>query len=167
MADAATRQRLANIFGAKSCSWVIQHPAHRSGSGFAPVVPSVYLLAPAFRPQASIFLGFLPTLVVTGVVLDPMVAKHLQHPAWTQYATEKGPGANRSVFMPQVEPAKLDPVLLVLRPELGALGEPWGWCESPFPSSHANILPSKPTRTHIFLYEVKGLKVFIYRCGAT
>ena len=163
MADAATRQRLANIFGAKSCSWVIQHPAHRSGSGFAPVVPSVYRLSVS-NPQLT---GFLPLPVIFWVVLDPMVTKHLQHPARPQYATEERPGLDRLLLVPEVEPTKFDPVLLVLRPELRALGEPWGWCESPFPSSHVNILPSKPTRTHIFLYEVKGLKVFIYRCGAT
>ena len=167
MADAATRQRLENICGAKSCRRLIQHPAHKSGSGFAPVVPSVYRLSSSFRPQSSIFLGFLPTLVVGRVVLDPMVAKHFQHPAGSDHATEKGPGLDSSVWIPQVEPAKLDSELLVLRPELRALGEPWRWCKSPFPSSHVNILPNKPARTHIFLYEVKGLKVYIYRCGAT
>ena len=163
MADAATRQRLANIFGAKSCSWVIQHPAHRSGSGFAPVVPSVYRL-PVSNPQ---FTSFLPLPVIFRVVFDPVVAKDLKHPAWTDHATKERPGLDRTVRIPQVEPAKLDPVLLVLRPEPGALGESRGWCESPLSSSHVNILPSKPTRTHIFLYEVKGLKVFIHRCGAT
>ena len=163
MADAATRQRLANIFGAKSCRKLIQHPAHRSGSGFAPVVPSVYRLS---APDSELT-GLLPLPVIFWVVLDPVVPEHLQHPTRYQNAAEERPGLDRLLLVPQVEPAKLDPVLLVLRPELGALGEPWGWCKSPFPSSHVNILPSKPTRTHIFLYEVKGLKVFIYRCGAT